>query len=96
MWGSLVHNLTIETKRAVTCNFSADQWGLLTYSFPRDEIEEVANRLNNQLNEYVNEEYTMTEVRDGMHHYMLNCKNYGAYDTEPREFLECVLTEIYK
>lgn len=96
MWGSAMHNLTIETKRVVTCNFSADQWGLLTYSFPRDEIEEIANRLNNQLNEYVNEEYTMTEVRDGMHHYMLNCKNYGAYDSESRGFLEQVLEEIYR
>ncbi len=91
-----MNNLTIETKRVVTANFSAAEWGLLTVCFPRDEIEGVADRLNNQLNEYVNEGYTMTEVRDGMHHLMLNCKNYGAYDTEPRNFLEQVLEEIYK
>ncbi len=91
-----MNNLTIVIKKDITCNFSADQWGLLTATFPRDEIEDVANRLNNQLNEYVNDEYTVTEVRNGMHHYMLNCKNYGAYDTEPRNFLEQVLEEIYR
>lgn len=96
MWGSLVHNLTIETKRAVTCNFSADQWGLLTYSFPRDEIEKTADYLNDSLQEYVNEDYTLEATRMGMHNFMQQLSKYGAYDTEPREFLECVLTEIYK
>lgn len=91
-----MHNLTIVIKKDITCNFSADQWGLLTNSFPRDEIEEVASRLNNQLNDYVNNDYTMTEVRNGMHHFMLNYKNYGAYDSEVRGFLETVLGEIYK
>ncbi len=91
-----MNNLIIETRRTVTCNFSADQWGLLTATFPRDEIEEVANRLNNQLNEYVNNDYTMKETRDFMFNYLAQWSRYGAFDTEPRMFLETVLGEIYK
>jgi hypothetical protein len=91
-----MHNLTIVIKKDITCNFSADQWGLYTNSFPRDEIEDVANKLNSQLNDYVNEEYTMTEVRDGMFNYLAKWTRYGAFDTEPRLFLETVLGEIYK
>jgi hypothetical protein len=91
-----MHNLTIVIKKDVTCNFSADQWGLLTNAFPRDEIEEVANKLNSQLNDYVNNDYTMKETRDFMFNYLAQWSRYGAYDTEPRMFLEQVLTEIYK
>ena len=91
-----MHNLTIQTKRIVTANFSADQWGLYTATFERDEIENIANVLNNVLQDYVNNDYTKTETITGMHNVMLKNKNYGAYDTEPREFLECVLEEIYK
>lgn len=91
-----MHNLTIVIKKDVTCNFSADQWGLFTNSFPRDEIEGVANKLNDQLNDYVNNDYSMKETRDGMFNYLAQWTRYGAFDTEPRLFLEQVLGEIYK
>jgi len=83
-------------KKDITCNFSADQWGLYTATFLRDEIEEIADALNNALQDYVNNDYTKTETLNGMHHVMLTYKNYGAYDTEPRTFLDKVLEEIYK
>ena len=91
-----MHNLTIETKRIVSVNFSADQWGLLTYSFHRNEIESVANQLNNMLEEYINEDFCQQETRKGMHNLMAELSKYGAIDTEPREFLDQVLAEIYK
>lgn len=92
-----MHNLTIiQPKRVVTCNFSADQWGLLTSVFPRDRIEKVATFLNNRLNDYANEEYTKAETMAGMHDVMYNNKEFGAFDTEPRAFLDMVLDEIYK
>ena len=91
-----MHNLTIVIKKDITCNFSADQWGLLTNTFPRDEIEEVANKLNNQLNEYVNNDYTMKETRDFMFNYLSQWTRYGAFDSEVRGFLDVVLEEIYK
>lgn len=91
-----MHNLTIVIKKDITCNFSADQWGLYTDTFPRDEIEEVANRLNNKLNEYANNDYSMKETRDGMFNYLAQWTRYGAFDTEPRMFLETALGEIYK
>lgn len=96
MWGSAMHNLTIVIKKDITCNFSADQWGLYTNSFPRDEIEEVANKLNSQLNDYVNNDYTMKETRDGMFNYLAQWTRYGAFDSEVRDFLDVVLEEIYK
>lgn len=92
-----MHNLTIETKRIVKCNFSADQWGLLTFSFPRDEIEAVADRLNEYLASYVNDgSYDKKTVLNGMHKFMSDRSKYGAMDSEPRMFLDCVLDEIYK
>jgi hypothetical protein len=91
-----MHNLTTETKRVVTANFSADQWGLYTTTFPRDEIEDVATKLNTRLNDYVNEDYTKAQTMAGMHDIMLNYKYYGAYDSEVRGFLDMVLDEIYK
>lgn len=91
-----MHNLTIVIKKDITCNFSADQWGLYTNTFPRDEIEDVANRLNSQLNDYVNSDYTRTETREGMYNFLSKWTCYGAYDTEPRAFLDAVLEEIYK
>ena len=91
-----MHNLSIETKRTVKCNFSADQWELFTMSFPRDEIENIANALNNALQDYVNHDYTKSETLNGMHHVMKTYSKYGAYDSEPMRFLERVLEEIYK
>jgi hypothetical protein len=80
----------------VTANFSADQWGLLTYSFPRDEIENVADALNNALQDYVNNDYTKKETLEGMHKVLSQYSNYGAFDSEVRGFLDVVLEEIYK
>ena len=92
-----MHNLRIiETKRLVTCDFSAYQWGLYINLFPREAIEKVADRLNQRLNEYANEDYTKAEVLEGMYQFMHTYKDYGAFDTEPRVFLELVLEEIYK
>jgi|694.fasta_scaffold00037_5 hypothetical protein len=96
MWGSAMHNLTIVIKKDITCNFSADQWGLLTNSFPRDEIEEVANKLNSQLNDYVNNDYSKKDTHDGMFNYLSQWTRYGAFDSEVRGFLDVVLEEIYK
>ena len=91
-----MHNLTIVTKRVVTCNFSADQWGLLTNSFPRDEIEKIADSLNNAVQDFVNNDYTKKETLDGMYRVMEIYSNYGAFDSEVRGFLDMVLDEIYR
>lgn len=91
-----MHNLTIEIRKIVKVNFSADQWELYTNSYPRDEIENIADALNNALQDYVNNDYTIIEARGGMHNVMCNYKEYGAYDSEPRALLEQALAEIYK
>ena len=90
-----MHNLTIETKRIVKCDFSADQWGLYTYTFPREEIENIATTLNNNIEEWVNNNFSKEATRRGMYKLMAELSKYGAYDTEPRGFLDMVLEEIY-
>ena len=90
-----MHNLTIETKRIVKCDFSADQWGLLTLSFPRDEIEKVATNLNNNIEEWVNNNFSKEATRTGMYNLMAELSKYGAYDSEVRDFLDMVIEEIY-
>lgn len=91
-----MHNLTIKKSPTIRADFSADQWELFTMSFPRDEIESIANRLNNELEDYVNNGYTKTETLSGMHDLMKKFSKYGAYDSEPMRFLERVLEEIYR
>jgi hypothetical protein len=91
-----MNNLTIKTVRSVTCDFSADQWELFTHSFPRCEIEEVANQLNAYLTKLVNSNYDLRQTEDLMHHKMKSFAIYGAYDSEPLRFLELVIEEIYK
>ena len=92
-----MHNLEIiEGKRTIHADFSADQWGLYTNSISRNVIEAVATRFNDHLNEYVNGGYTKAQTLEGMHDIMSTYREFGAYDTEPRAFLDVVLEEIYK
>ena len=60
------------------------------------EIEKTADYLNENLQEYINNDYTIEATRMGMHNFMKELSKYGAYDTEPRAFLDMVLEEIYK
>jgi len=91
-----MNNLTIKTARTVTCDFSADQWELFTHSFPREEIEGIADQLNLYLTELVNTDHTRRQTEDLMHIKLKSYAIYGAYDSEPLRFLERVLEEIYK
>lgn len=91
-----MNNLTIKTVRTVTCDFSADQWELYTVSFPRSVIENVANQLNEYLNDLLNSGYTKRDAEDLMHVKMKSLSEYGAYDSEPLRLLERVLAEVYK
>ena len=59
------------------------------------EIEKTADYLNENLQEYINDDYTIEATRMGMHNFMKELSKYGAYDTEPRGFLDMVLEEIY-
>ena len=91
-----MHNLTVETKKIVTCNFSADQWELYTNAYPRDEIQAVADDLNRCLQDLADGDYPRGEALEYMHGKMKEYAKYGAYDSEPLYFLEDVLNEIYK
>lgn len=91
-----MHNMKIEKKVVADINFSASQWGLLTFTFDRDIIEGVADQLNRALEDWVNNGYGLKETREGMYELLEQNSKYGAFDTEPRSFLEAVLEEIFR
>lgn len=86
----------LEVKRVIQIHveFSAEDWDL--YS---DEshlyASVIAGGLNRQLEEYVNRGEARSEVTRLMHSLMHAMREEGAYDTEPRAFLERILDQIY-
>ena len=76
----------------VKVSFTAEQWQLYTASMP---CGSAATTLNIELNQYVNNGFTRAEVRTRMHVEMSRLRKTGAFDTEPRAFLETVLDEIF-
>lgn len=88
-------NLNIKHKVQISANFSADQWALYTSTIEKEEIDLCANHFNRWLEHYVNAGFGRREVEEKMHKIMSEFKNYGAFDSEPRGFLEVVLDKIY-
>ena len=89
-------NLDIKHKVVIRANFSADQWALYTATIDKEEVDSCANHLNGWLEYYVNAGMHRKMVEENLHEIMRQYKNHGAYDSEPRGFLEVVLDEIYK
>lgn len=89
-----MRNLVI--RKHFECNFTPDQWELLTNSFDRTVMDKVANELNKCL-QYVANDPNMRRslAEEFMFEEMKKLSKYGAYDSEPRWFLSTVLDEIY-
>lgn len=71
--------------------FSWVDWGL--YEVPMSVG--AANDLNTLLKELVNSGNTQDQVLETMLSKMEDLRGFGASDTEPMQFLEAVLKEIY-
>ena len=86
-----MRNLNMTVK--IDPKFSAEDWQLYTASM---KCTRVANSLNKSLKTLVNNGNTREYVYDSMITIMAHYSNYGAYDTEPIWFLDCVLNQVYK
>lgn len=71
--------------------FSWTDWELYEGPFSSS----TARSLNQHLMDLVNSGNDRRETEDAMHDLMLKLSKSGAYDTEPRDFLERILTEIF-
>lgn len=79
----------------VSIDLSAEEWELLTASFPRRIMEKVANYLNKRFSQGFNIGMKPNELRTSMDELMLSFAIYGAYDTEPRAVLEMLIEKCY-
>lgn len=86
-------NLTV--KKTIKCEFTPDQWELYTHMFEDKQLRQVACNLNESLenlyNKGLSRKFTLETMMDELKLY----KHYGAYDSEPINFLESVLNKIY-
>ena len=81
-------NFKVEYVKRVTCDLSASEWGLYTSTFPRAEIESVADSLNDAFMKYFNEDkLSREELLVKMDRMQASFAKYGANDTEPRTVL---------
>lgn len=56
----------------------------------------VARALNTKLKSLVNSgKYSRDDITDQMHTLMSESRKFGAFDSEPRWFLEDILDEVY-
>jgi hypothetical protein len=87
-----MNNLTI-TKH-IQCSFSNEDWDLYTIDYPWD-TQNVADILNRALEKFVNSGYNKTETIKEMHTLMEKYTEFGTCDSEPMDFLDRVLREVY-
>jgi hypothetical protein len=69
-----------------------EQWGLFCDD---PKAPECANALNTVLQALINSGHTKPEIFTVMHSLMDRWKHVGAYDSEPRFFLEEVLIDVF-
>jgi hypothetical protein len=81
----------LERRCRYTCNFTVDQWDL----YQKEGSVQVAGILNTKLAHYLNSGAPRDEVLTRMDALMENWRSYGAWDTEPRAFLNLVLDHCY-
>jgi hypothetical protein len=85
----------VKVKSTVTVDLTPDEWQLYTSSFPRQEIERIADFMNKRFNHAYNQGCTKEELRKYMYEIMGLFDKYGAYDTEPLGVLEDLIEKIY-
>lgn len=85
-------NLIVEHKVKISANFTAEDWQLY---LDNEHAEEVADKLNRQLEFLVNSGFPCTEVSNRMWQYMSELSKYGANDSEAHYLLEDILESIY-
>jgi|688.fasta_scaffold44857_9 hypothetical protein len=88
-----MRNLTITKK--IKCEFTPNQWELLTNKFDDSELRHVVNDLNEGLEVLFNSGESKAFTLGVMMGELKKFKQYGAYDSEPMYFLERVVNEIY-
>lgn len=88
-----MRNLII--KKQIKCEFTPNQWELLTNTFDDKELRYVTNDLNESLEILYNGGSDKFTTHSTMLDEMKRYKKYGAYDSEPINFLETILNEIY-
>jgi hypothetical protein len=84
--------LLVDHKVKISASFTADDWELYTDD---ENAEEVAEKLNEHLEFFVNSGFESNEVHNKMWKIMNEYSKFGAADTEPMYFLDSVLSEIY-
>lgn len=85
-------NLIVEHKVNISAHFTAEDWQLY---LDNEHAEEVADKLNRQLEFLVNSGFSCNEVANRMWQYMSEMAKYGANDSEPHYLLEDILESIY-
>jgi len=91
-----MNNFRVEMVKHVECNLSASQWELYTNSFPREEIEAVADKINKDVKFYFNEcRLGRQQFVAAMEKVLMQYKEFGAADTEPRRVLWTLAEEAY-
>ena len=88
-----MRNLTIS--KQIKCEFTPEDWALLTFTFDDAELRPIAQDLNESLEVLFNGGSDKNFVREMMHKELHRYVKYGAFDTEPRMFLEYVLNHLY-
>ena len=88
--------MNLQVTRKIKCDFTAEQWGLYTHSFPYSETANIARDLNESLEVLFNDpNNTKGHVLMKMMDELKRFRNYGAADSEPMYFLEHVVNELY-
>lgn len=91
-----MQNFRVKYVRQVICDLSADQWELYTSSYPRLEIQTVADTLNNAFMQYFNvEKLPRDTLIVKMDKLQAEYAKYGANDTEPRRILWHLTEKAY-
>ena len=87
--------INMEVTRKITVDFTAEQWGLYTNSYPK-ECYAAAKDLNESLEVLYNDSRNQKAfVLMTMMNEMKRHRKYGAADSEAMWFLERVVNELY-
>ncbi len=87
-----MHNLEIIRTFDIKATFTAHEWSLFTESM---DCQYVADCLNEALTDSVNIHSDRSEVEREMGEKLKMYHTHGAFDTEPRIFLDDILDFIY-
>jgi len=84
-------NLIVDRKVNIQASFGPDDWDL----YNDENSEEIAHRLNENLEFLVNNGFPANEVESKMLKMMKEFSKYGAYDSEPIDFLNKILKNVF-